>query len=260
MLLVKSSCSSHLCLVQVADPNDAWSCLGLWEYMRLLVGNNGLLLNKHFLIHLCLGSLVLLLLNLLLGESWLSQWAHGVLWLLGSRLCWMVVTLLWRASVDEGRPSSQSRWRQLHEQLTSSCRTISNRDMVLSCRYSLWSVLTSIYKNTTCPVGIGLRHQVGSTWGRLFSEIWRSQRSNMRMLSSGGMVRPTVFGGASSSVQVSGMAVVVTILGDLWVVKAVLGIVLLYVELVYCHHIGHCTVICIHNPTINTAWRSLSAI
>ena len=66
MLLIECSSSSHLCLIQVSGPRNPCTRLRLCKYMMFLVGNDGLLLNKHFLVHLCLGRLVLLLLNLLL--------------------------------------------------------------------------------------------------------------------------------------------------------------------------------------------------
>lgn len=173
MLLVKSCSCSHLSLIQV--PNDS-NTASTWlrKDVGLLVSDYWLLLNKHFLVHLCLSCLVLLLLNLLLRQRWLCEGAHCVLWLLGSSRCRlrrMVVALLWRTSVSQDRPTSQRRRGQLHQQLTSRCAIVSYRDMVLGCCYSLWSVLTSIYKNTSCRIDVWLRHQVRRTWGRLFSKV-----------------------------------------------------------------------------------------
>lgn len=204
MLLVKCSSCRHLSLVQVSNDSNTRSDW-LREDMGLLVSDDGLLLNKHFLVHLCLGCLILLLLNLLLRQSWLCERTHSVLWLLGSNRCRlrrMVVTLLRRTSVSQDRPTSQRRRGQLHQKLASRCAIVSYGDMVLGCCYSLWSVLTSIYKNTSCSIAVWLRHQVCCTWGRLFSEIGRTKSSIIRMLCGSCMIGTCILGSccASSSI------------------------------------------------------------
>ena len=61
MLMVECRCGGNLSLIKVGGT-------GLRVYEWFLV-NNTLLLNKHFLVHLRLRRLVLLLLYLLLGQS-----------------------------------------------------------------------------------------------------------------------------------------------------------------------------------------------